>query len=124
MQGVQGAALGAPAGLCSGRVPPAAGGAAHLGGAHIWAGRPGSDSGGAGAEHPTAGASGTPSPAETMPKCPRCDKEVYFGKGFLPPPRPRGWDAPVPRCRTPLGFGTPAHPSAAAPRDTLATPWR
>lgn len=21
-----------------------------------------------------------------MPKCPRCQKEVYFGKGFLPLP--------------------------------------
>lgn len=32
-RGVQDRALGAPAGLCRGRLPPAAGGAAHLGGA-------------------------------------------------------------------------------------------
>lgn len=67
-----------------------------------------------------------------MPKCPRCQKEVYFGKGFLLPP-PRGphsagtaglsgcscWGAPmlhpaevwVPG--TPQCLQVPVHPSNA-----------
>lgn len=77
LEGVRDPVLGALAGPCPGRAPPAAGGvhiwvgrSAHLGGAgRGGAGRAGSDFGGAGVEHPTAAASGVPSPAEPRP-CP------------------------------------------------------
>uniref|UniRef100_A0A8B9M4V6 LIM zinc-binding domain-containing protein n=1 Tax=Accipiter nisus TaxID=211598 RepID=A0A8B9M4V6_9AVES len=60
------------------------------------AGRRGSDSGGAGAEHPTAGASGEPSRADTMPKCPRCQKEVYFAEKVTS--LGKDWHRPCLRC--------------------------
>lgn len=50
-----------------------------------------------------------PSRADTMPKCPRCQKEVYFGKGFPLPPRP----PPARGDRRAVGLLKPGCPGAA-----------
>ena len=57
---------------------------------------PSNDSGGAGAEHPTARANYERSRADTMPKCPRCQKEVYFAEKVTS--LGKDWHRPCLRC--------------------------
>lgn len=90
---------------------------------------PSNDSGGAGAEHPTARANYERSRADTMPKCPRCQKEVYFGKGCLPPPSIPHPPAPAsypraacPGCCRLLRCPTTVHPCAMSPWRALDGP--